>query len=235
MENSCRKKYRMSSKNWISASRHTGFRRNSALIPANAGLFHYAGNNPVRYIDPDGRVEDELSRVDKFLSNADEIMGFIFSVTEAVAKGEKATISVISEKFNELGVVDGVVTGLMPGRGDPYKCKLFSSTASKTSNLFLGLTIALNFIDVLIVDYKTDGDSAAVTRRSIRNTVITGSIILATKGGTWLGSKFGSGVGSFFAGVGSIPGGIIGGFIGGAVSGTYINYKLNKIFDEMGW
>ena len=27
-----------------------GFRRNSALVPANAGLFHYAGNNPVRYI-----------------------------------------------------------------------------------------------------------------------------------------------------------------------------------------
>ena len=32
-------------------------RRNSALIPANAGLFHYAGNNPVHYIDPDGRLQ----------------------------------------------------------------------------------------------------------------------------------------------------------------------------------
>ena len=56
MENSCRKKYKPSPKKWILASRRTGFRRNSALIPANAGLFHYAGNCPVRYIDPDGKT-----------------------------------------------------------------------------------------------------------------------------------------------------------------------------------
>ena len=64
MENSCRKKYKQSLKKWVSAARRTGFRRNSALIPANAGLFHYAGNNPVRYIDPDGCEDAELEKFD---------------------------------------------------------------------------------------------------------------------------------------------------------------------------
>ncbi len=56
MENSCRKKHKPSPKKWILASRYSEFRRNPALVPANAGLFHYAGNCPVRYIDPDGRI-----------------------------------------------------------------------------------------------------------------------------------------------------------------------------------
>ena len=57
MENSCRKKYKQSPKKWISASSYPEFRRHLRLIPANAGLFHYAGNNPVRYIDPDGKED----------------------------------------------------------------------------------------------------------------------------------------------------------------------------------
>ena len=72
MENSCRKKYKPSPKKWILASRYTGFRRNPALIPANAGLFHYAGNNPVRYIDPSGQFEIDSHNPNRIFANLDD-------------------------------------------------------------------------------------------------------------------------------------------------------------------
>ena len=88
METSCRKKYKPSSKKWILASKRTGFRRNSALIPANAGLFHYAGNNPIRYIDPDGRddlyynesgkwIETEKSKTNKVYVKIDGVPAYL--------------------------------------------------------------------------------------------------------------------------------------------------------------
>jgi len=60
MENSCKENLKQSSKKWVIASCYPKFRRNSCLRSTNAGLFHYAGNCPVRYIDPDGRFWDTV-------------------------------------------------------------------------------------------------------------------------------------------------------------------------------
>ena len=96
MENSCRKKHKPSSKKWIPASRRVGFRRNSALIPANAGLFHYAGNCPVRYIDPDGRAAWE-SYNEWSSEYIDDYSKYINAkIDEYIEKGKKFTCEDLS-------------------------------------------------------------------------------------------------------------------------------------------
>lgn len=49
------------------------YRRNTCLRLTNAGLFHYAGNNPVRYIDPTGNYvilnESQHERTDNFIKS----------------------------------------------------------------------------------------------------------------------------------------------------------------------
>ena len=191
-------------------------------------MYAYAANNPVRYIDPDGRVEKEISPIDDFLSNADDITAFVFAVCEAVAHNEEAAIPVISQKFNELGIVDGVIVGFLPGKGDLSKCAFIKNTANKFSNIFRGLTIAIQAIDVIIVYRKTGGDSDTVTKRFIRNSITTSGELLCGKFGAAIGAKFGGSIGG-------IVGGIIGGSIGGIGAVFGFNYFINDYFDEIGW
>ena len=128
MENSCREKYKPSPKKWILASSYPEFLRNSALIPANAGLFHYAGNCPVRYIDPDGRK----IIVDGDFENRDTILALINSLSETQYKykeNNEHELEIDNTKVNEKGssiysnainnlIADGITTIQL---GNTYK------------------------------------------------------------------------------------------------------------------
>ena len=52
----CTKKKHVShAKSWISMLNSAGIHQKTASVPAYNNLYHYAGNNPVKYTDPDGR------------------------------------------------------------------------------------------------------------------------------------------------------------------------------------
>ena len=91
------------------------YRRNTCLRLTNAGLFHYAGNNPVRYIDPDGREDDDFD----LFEDAKKGFGLIFDFATKVSatnfpKGEaKELEDFMNDKPQFWGVL--AVTGLYGG------------------------------------------------------------------------------------------------------------------------
>ena len=198
-------------------------------------LYHYAGNNPLRYTDPTGMMEEEISPIDTFLTSTDAITSFLFAICESVYQGEEYIKAVISEKYNELGITDGAIIGFLPDQGDPFKCKIISETSGKFSKFFLGATIAINAIDVIMVYRKTNGNADAVSKRFVRNTITIGFTLLASKAGAYIGGQFGFLIGSSFGGVGAAPGALIGSAIGGVGSGIFINSFFNNYFKEIGW
>ena len=61
--NVCHKNfYSSSSKNWVSALKHSGIRFSHVFGNTYGDLYHYAGNNPVRYMDSDGRNDEDVVR-----------------------------------------------------------------------------------------------------------------------------------------------------------------------------
>ena len=95
-----RKNYRASSKSWLSAAKFIEKRKTPALAPTNCDLYHYAGNNPVKYTDPDGKN----IIIDGDSDNRGIILSLINSLSETQYKyTETNELEIDNTKINEKG------------------------------------------------------------------------------------------------------------------------------------
>ena len=99
-------------KNWISLGKHLEIQHKS--IPYYGDLYHYAGNNPIKYTDPDGKVDkitiDWINNTVppqyqdaalEFLTETKEVNGGTLSVKEIAAILFNETRSLSGDKIKQ--------------------------------------------------------------------------------------------------------------------------------------
>jgi len=115
----------------------------------NLHLYHYAGNNPVKYTDPDG--------------NSSQAVGFAFGF---VVGGIAGGISAYYQKGNILagaagGAVGGGITGVMVASGVPIS--VASGIGSAAGSVVENMIVGEKNLGEIAVDAVGDGVLGAVT------------------------------------------------------------------------
>ena len=90
------KKYKPGSKNWLIYEKSREIARKKAFSPTNSNLYAYAANNPVHYIDPDGRIQYPIMSLHKMQD-----------------LGDKATLNGSNELMKEVGCAVASIANML--------------------------------------------------------------------------------------------------------------------------
>ena len=90
------------SKSWLSAAKFAETRRIRLAAHTNCDLYHYAGNNPVKYTDPDGREQLPFNIKD-FLNLTSDPFNAMHNEMLAADSGDRNAQARLEYVFHEAG------------------------------------------------------------------------------------------------------------------------------------
>ena len=202
-------------------------RRNNANLPGmggvfnhiNCDLYHYAGNNPVKYTDPTGLMDENLENSNKINDCASALV----STGEAALKeaGKPQFTNTTSQAFNDLGIVEGVQICTPKKIIDPKidAAARDAKTLGKIGNLLTLIGIGISVADVCVVAYNTQ-ELKAIGKRFVRNAVVIAGSMVTSSVVSAATSPFLSPVGGTIAGI---------------VAGTVVGAAIDSKFEKVGW
>ena len=116
---------------WITSLKNAEIQLKKPCYHNNGNLYHYAGNNPVRYTDPNG-MEDDIPTFEELNKQYDETLNKLIKLSDISDNFSDAT-SLITAGKNKIG---DVLSSIVMSESDKIEKEMKQNYPDNYENIF---------------------------------------------------------------------------------------------------